>query len=90
MPVHHLLERILDEYIVVAGFQSWQPLFQSVNSAGTEVSGRALNRYNAAIRKRAKAAGFLTGRMFYLAGNRHHDLPGKRRTARACPTDGGP
>jgi hypothetical protein len=34
----------------------------SLNSAGTEVTGRALNRYNAwaAIRKRAKAAGFLT------------------------------
>ena len=38
------------------------PLFQSVNSVGTEATGRALNRYNAwaAIRKRAKAAGFLT------------------------------
>jgi integrase/recombinase XerD len=62
MPVHHLLERILDEYIVVAGLQSGQPLFQSVNSFGTAVTGRALNRYNAwaAIRKRAKAGGFLT------------------------------
>ena len=62
MPVHHLLEQILDEYIVAAGLQSGQPLFQSVNSAGTAVTGRALNRYNAwaAIRKRAKAAGFLT------------------------------
>jgi hypothetical protein len=47
MPVHHLLDRILDEYIVVAGLQSGQPLFQSVNSAGTAVTGRALNRYNA-------------------------------------------
>ena len=27
MPVHHLLERILDEYIVAAGLQSGQPLF---------------------------------------------------------------
>jgi integrase len=26
MPVHHLLERILDEYIVAAGLQSGQPL----------------------------------------------------------------
>jgi site-specific recombinase XerD len=62
MPVHHLLEQILNEYIEAAGLQSGQPLFQSVNSAGTEVTGRALNRYNAwaAIRKRAKAAGFLT------------------------------
>ena len=27
MPVHHLLEQILDEYIVAAGLQSGQPLF---------------------------------------------------------------
>jgi integrase/recombinase XerD len=62
MPVHHLLEQILNEYIVAPGLQSGQPLFQSVNSAGTGVTGRALNRYNAwaAIRKRAKAARFLT------------------------------
>jgi hypothetical protein len=60
MPVHHLLERILDEYIVAAGLQSGQPLFQSVNSVGTAVTGRSLNRYNArgAIRKRAKSSGF--------------------------------
>ena len=62
MPVHHLLEQILNQYIEAAGLQSGQPLFQSVNPAGMEVTGRALNRYNAwaAIRKRAKAAGFLT------------------------------
>jgi integrase/recombinase XerD len=62
MPVHHLLEQILNEYIEAAGLQSGQPLFQSVNSAGTEVTGRALNRHNAwaAIRKRTKTAGFLT------------------------------
>ena len=62
MPVHHLLEQILDEYIVAAGLQIGQPLFQSVNSAGTAVTGRALNRYNAwaAIQKRAKAVGFLS------------------------------
>jgi integrase/recombinase XerD len=55
MPVHHLLEEILNEYIVTAGLQSGQFLFQSVNSLGTAVTGRALNRYNAwaAIRKRA-------------------------------------
>ena len=62
MPVHHLLEQILNEYIAAAGLQNGEPLFQSVNSLGTAVTGRALNRYNAwaAIRKRAKAAGFLT------------------------------
>ncbi len=35
MPVHHLLERILDEYIVAANLQSGQPLFQSLNSVFT-------------------------------------------------------
>jgi hypothetical protein len=35
MPVHHLLEQILDAYMVAAGLQSGQPLFQSVNSLGT-------------------------------------------------------
>ena len=62
MPVHPLLEQILNEYIVAAGLQSGQPLFQSLNSLGTEITGSALNRYNAwaAIRKRARAAGFLT------------------------------
>jgi site-specific recombinase XerD len=62
VPVHHLLEQILNEYVEAAGLRSGQPLFQSVNSAGTAVTGRAVNRYNAwaAIRKRAKAAGFLT------------------------------
>jgi integrase/recombinase XerD len=47
MPVHHLLEQILNEYIEAAGLRSGQPLFQSVNSAGMAVTGRALNRYNA-------------------------------------------
>jgi hypothetical protein len=39
MPVHHLLEQILDEYIPAAGLQSGQPLFPSVNSVGTAVTG---------------------------------------------------
>jgi integrase len=62
MPVPHLLEQILNEYIEAAGLRSGQPLFQSLNLTGTAVTGRALNRYNAwaAILKRAKAAGFLT------------------------------
>jgi integrase len=83
MPVHHLLEQILDEYIVAAGLQSGQPLFQSVNSLGTAVTGRALNRYNAwaAIRKRAKAAGFLTP-----VGCIHGGRPASRFTWRM--TDG--
>jgi hypothetical protein len=47
MPVHHVLEQVLNEYVEAAGLRSGQPLFQSVNSAGTAVTGRALNRYNA-------------------------------------------
>src|SRR5260370_9113629 len=35
MPVHHLLEQILNEFIVAAGLQSGQPLFQSVNPVRT-------------------------------------------------------
>jgi hypothetical protein len=62
MPMHHMLEEMLNEYIVAAHLQRGQPLFESVNSLGTAVTGRTLNPYNAwaAIRKRAKAAGFLT------------------------------
>jgi len=76
MPVHHLLEQVLNEYIEAACLQSGQPLFQSVNSAGTEVTGRALNRYEAG------QSGGLShpGRMSHMAGNRHHDLSGERRT----------
>jgi hypothetical protein len=33
MPVHHLLEQILNGYIEGAGLQSRQPLFQSVPGA---------------------------------------------------------
>src|SRR5208283_2591891 len=73
MPVHHLLEETLNEYIAAAGFQNAQPLFQSVNSLGTEVTGRALNRYNAwaAIRKRARNAGFPSelSQFVFLTGN---------------------
>ena len=91
MPVHHLLERILDEYIVVAGLQSGQPLFQSANSAGTEVTGRALNPgQRLGDYSEAGQGGRLSHpcRMSHLAGNWHHDLPGERRTARARPADG--
>jgi hypothetical protein len=62
MAIHHMLEEMLNEYIVAAGLQRGQPLFESVNSLGTAVTRRTLNPYNAwaAIRKRSKAAGFLT------------------------------
>jgi hypothetical protein len=47
MPMHHMLEEMLNEYIVAAGLQRGQPLFESVNSLGTAVTGRTLNPYNA-------------------------------------------
>jgi integrase/recombinase XerD len=63
MPAHHQIEETVDEYLSqVSSIENDQPLFQSVNKAGTALSGRALNRYNAwaGIRKRARNAGFLT------------------------------
>jgi integrase/recombinase XerD len=62
MPAHHQIEETIDEYLSKVSIAENQPLFQSVNKAGTALSGRALNRYNAwaAIRKRARNAGFLT------------------------------
>ena len=74
--MHHLLERILDEYIVAAGLQSGQPLFQSINSVETAVTGRSLNRYNARVQfgSKLKGAGFNPCCILHLAGNRHNDL----------------
>jgi len=62
MPVHHCLSGYWTNTLRPQAFRAGNPCSKSVNSAGTEVTGRALNRYNAwaAIRKRAKAAGFLT------------------------------
>jgi integrase/recombinase XerD len=62
MPAHHEIEETIDEYLSKVSIDEGQPLFQSVNKTGTALSGRALNRYNAwaAIRKRARNAGFLT------------------------------
>jgi hypothetical protein len=77
MPVHHLLEQILDEYIVAAGLQSGQPRFEPVQRLGG---------YSQASPKRGFS---YPRRMSHLAGDRHHDLPGERRTARARPADGG-
>jgi len=78
-PCHHLLERILDEYIVGRrAFRAGNSCFQSVNSLGTAVTGRALNRYKTpgpAIRKRAKAAGFSPLSDVTLAGDRYELHP---------------
>ena len=62
MPAHHQIEETIDEYLARVSILDNQPLFQSLNKAGTALSGRALNRHNArtAIRKRARNAGFLT------------------------------
>jgi integrase len=62
MPAHHEIEETIDEYLSKVSIDDKQALFQSVNKTGTALSGRALNRYNAwaAIRKRARNAGFLT------------------------------
>ena len=91
MPMHHMLEEMLNEYIVAAGLQRGQPLFESVNSLGTAVTGRTLNpttpelRFGSGPRQRA----FSPPLDVTPGGDRHHDLPGERRPARARPTNGG-
>ena len=50
MPAHHQIEETIDEYLARVSIDDKQPLFQSVNKAGTALSGRALNRYNAGQR----------------------------------------
>ena len=85
MPAHHEIEETIDEYLARVSIEDKQPLFQSVNKAGTALSGRALNRYNAwaAIRKRARNAGFLTPvGCSHLARDRCYGLPGEWRSAR--------
>ena len=92
MPVHYLLEQILNEYVEAAGLRSGEPLFQRVNSAGTAVTGRALNRYNAwaAIQAGQGSRRLSHPRwMPHLTGNRYHHIPGGRRTAGARPANGG-
>jgi hypothetical protein len=91
MPGHHLLEQLLNEYIEVADFQNGQPLFQSVNSAERQLTGRALNRYNAWRRFESgpRRPAFSPPWMSHLAANRHHHLPRERRAARARPTVAG-
>ena len=40
MTMHHMLEEVLNEYIVAAGLQRGQLLFDSVNSLEAAVTGR--------------------------------------------------
>jgi hypothetical protein len=47
MPAHHEIEETIDEYLSKVSIDDKQALFQSVNKAGTALTGRALNRYNA-------------------------------------------
>jgi hypothetical protein len=42
MPAHHQIEETIDEYLSKVSIDDSQPLFQSVNKAGTALSGRAL------------------------------------------------
>jgi hypothetical protein len=60
MKWQHKTEGTIDEYLARVGIEDGQPLFQSVNKAGTALSGRALNWHNAwaPIRKRARMRGF--------------------------------
>src|SRR6202045_4648797 len=67
--------------------------FQSVNSVGTAVTGRAaeqVQRLGPQFGEAGQGGWFSHPRwMSHLASNRHHDLPGERRTTRTRPADGG-
>jgi hypothetical protein len=69
--VHHLLEEILNEYIVAADLQS-------VNSIGNGSDRTSANpvQYLGCYSQTGKGhRGSHPRRMSHLAGNRHHDLP---------------
>jgi hypothetical protein len=92
MPVHHLLEQILNEYIEVAGLQTATPVSERKFgwNGGDGACFEPLQRLGC-DKEAGQSGGFShPRRMSHLAGNRHHDLPGKRRPARARPADGWP
>ena len=91
MPVHHLLEQILNEYIEAAGLQSGQPLFPKRKftwNGGNRTGFEPVQRLGSNT-KAGKGGGFSHACwMSYLAGHRDHNLLGERRKARARPADG--
>ena len=91
MPAHHEIEETIDEYLSKLSIKDKQPLFQSVNKAGTALTGRALNRHKCLgsdPETSAERGVSDAGRVSYLARDRRDGLPGKWRPARACPADG--
>ena len=93
MPVRHLLEQILNEYIEAAGLQSGQPLFRSNREPGWNGSdGTCFEPLQRLGRDSEAGQGGRLSHprwMSHLAGNRYHHLPGERRTPGARPADGG-
>ena len=84
MPAHPEIEKALDEYLTRVSIADNQPLFHSMNSAGTALSGPALNRHNAlgsGPQTSAERGVFDGGRVPHLAGNWRDGLPGERRPA---------
>jgi hypothetical protein len=91
MPAHHEIEETIDEYLARVSIEDKQPLFQSVNKAGTALSGRALNRHQCLgcdPQTSAQRGVSDTGRVSHLARNWCDGLPGERRPARTCSADG--
>ena len=92
MPMHHMLEEMLNEYIVAASLQRGLRLFESVNALGTAVTVELLTPTTPGLRFGSGPQGSRLSHprwMSHLAATGINDLPGERRPARARPTDGG-
>ena len=91
MPAHHQIEETVDEYLSKVSIDDKQPLFQSVNKAGTALSGRGaesaqcLDSHSQTSAQRGISD---PGRVSHLARDLCDGLPGEWRLARACPADG--
>jgi hypothetical protein len=91
MPAHHEIEETIDEYLARVSIEDKQPLFQSVNKAGTALTGpsaqsaQCLDSHSQTCAERGVSD---TGRVSHLARDRCDGLPGERRPARTCPADG--
>jgi integrase len=90
IPVHHMLEQYLDQYLAVANLPDdpKQPLFTSTRGRSRKLGPDALSRNDAwAMLKRRLLQHLLQP---FLEGDRHHQLFRNRRLPRSCPTHGRP
>jgi hypothetical protein len=93
MPVHHLLEQILNEYISCRGSSKRATAVSERKFGWNEGDGTCfepLQRLGCDPKAGQNGGLSHPRRMSHLASNRHYNLPGKRRPAGARPADGWP